>query len=112
MKQVIIVNKSLGMSQGKLAAQVAHASVCSFRKAKKEDQEEWLNNSYPKIVLQVETMEDLFDLKERADKKDLPTALIVDEGRTEIQKDSVTTLGIGPALVEDIDEITGDLRLL
>ena len=112
MKQVIIVNKSLGMSQGKLAAQVAHAAVCAFRKADPIKRNNWLTHSYPKIVLQVETMQDLFDLKEQADKKDLPTALIVDEGRTEIPGDSVTTLGIGPAEAEEIDSITGELRLL
>lgn len=112
MKQVIIVNKSLGMSQGKLAAQVAHASVCAFRKANFVEKQEWLHNSYPKIVLQVESMEDLINLKEEADKKDLPTALIIDEGRTEIPGNSVTTLGIGPADSEEINSITGNLRLL
>ena len=112
MKQVIIVNKSLGMSQGKIAAQVAHASVCAFNKTNEYDQDIWLKNSYPKIVLQVETMEDLFELKEVADKLDLPTALIVDEGRTEIPGNSVTTLGIGPAEVDKIDMVTGELRLL
>lgn len=112
LKQVIIVNKSLGMSQGKIAAQVAHGSVMSFLKANLQDQKEWLNNGYSKIVLQVESVSDLVNLKELADKKGFPTAMIIDEGMTEVNKDSITVLGIGPADSERIDEITGDLRLL
>ena len=111
-KQVIVVNKSLGMSQGKVAAQVAHASILSMFEAPEGIVCGWLNNSYPKIVLQVETTQDLFALQEKANELKLPSALVIDEGRTEISNGSITCLGIGPATKELIDEVTGKLRLL
>ena len=111
-KQVIVVNKSLGMSQGKLAAQVAHASILSMFEAPEGIVCGWLDNSYPKIVLQVETTQDLFDLQEKANELKLPSALVIDEGRTELSNGSITCLGIGPATKELIDEVTGKLRLL
>ena len=111
-KQVIVVNKSLGMSQGKLAAQVAHASILSMFEAPEGIVCGWLDNSYPKIVLQVESTQDLLDLQERANELNLPSALVIDEGRTELSNGSITCLGIGPATKELIDEVTGKLRLL
>ena len=53
-KQVIVVNKSLGMSQGKLAAQVAHASVLSLLNAPEGLAAGWLDNSYPKNVISLD----------------------------------------------------------
>lgn len=111
-KQVIVVNKSLGMSQGKLAAQVAHASILSLFEASEDIAAGWLDNSYPKIVLQVESTQDLLDLQEKANELNLPSALVIDEGRTELSNGSITCLGIGPMTKEVIDEVTGDLRLL
>lgn len=111
-KQVIVVNKSLGMSQGKLAAQVAHASILSMFEAPEGIVCGWLDNSYPKIVLQVESTQDLLDLQEKANELNLPSALVIDEGRTELSNGSITCLGIGPSTKELIDEITGKLRLL
>lgn len=111
-KQVIVVNKSLGMSQGKLAAQVAHASILSMFEAPEGIVCGWLDNSYPKIVLQVETTQDLFALQEKANELKLPSALVIDEGRTKLSNGSITCLGIGPSTKELIDEVTGKLRLL
>ena len=111
-KQVIVVNKSLGMSQGKLAAQVAHASILSMFEAPEGIVCGWLDNSYPKIVLQVESTQDLLDLQEKANELNLPSSLVIDEGRTELSNGSITCLGIGPSTKELIDEVTGKLRLL
>lgn len=111
-KQVIVVNKSLGMSQGKLAAQVAHASTLSLLQSNDSVACGWLANSYPKIVLQVESTQDLLNLYNKAKDAKLPAALVIDEGRTEVINGSITCLGIGPETKNLIDEITGDLRLL
>ena len=111
-KQVIVVNKSLGMSQGKLAAQVDHASILSMLEANEGVVCGWLDNSYPKIVLQVETTQDLLDLQEKANDLNIPSALVIDEGRTELSNGAITCLGIGPSTKAIIDEVTGELRLL
>ena len=111
-KQVIVVNAGLNMSNGKTAAQVAHASVLSMLEAKEAFVAAWLDNSYPKIVLKVDSGSDLLALKSKCQDAKIPCALVIDEGRTEISNGSITCLGIGPSTKELIDEVTGKLKLL
>ena len=111
-KQVIVVNAGLNMSNGKTAAQVAHASVLSMLETKEAFVAAWLDNSYPKIVLKVDSGSDLLALQSKCQDAKIPCALVIDEGRTELSNGSITCLGIGPATKELIDEVTGKLRLL
>lgn len=110
-KQVIIVNKGLGMSAGKMAAQVAHASVGAFERAKHDDIARWHEFGVTKIVLQADDAEALTALKAKAKAEKLPHFLVADAGRTEIEAGSITALGIGPAPDSDVDKVTGDLKL-
>ncbi len=64
MKQVIIVNESLKLPRGKLAAQVAHASVASFLMASPANPQAWLNVGMPKVVLAVDDEQEMLDLCE------------------------------------------------
>jgi len=109
LKQVIVVREDLKLSPGKMAAQVAHASVLaaegSFYK------ERWLNEQ-KKVVLKCNTLEELLHIFESAKNKNLPTALIRDAGHTEIPENTITCVGIGPAPSDEIDRITGHLKLL
>jgi PTH2 family peptidyl-tRNA hydrolase len=112
-KQVIVVNGALTMSAGKLAAQVAHAAVggvwdCDDRP---DVMRSWLRGGTTKIVLRAASAEALGILCGLAEEADLPNALVVDEGRTEIPPGSVTCLAIGPAEEEAINKITGNLPL-
>jgi len=114
-KQVIIVRSDLKMSKGKLAAQVAHASVTAAEVARVRYREWWTTwflQGQKKVVLKVSTLDDLLKIKKMADQEDLPTALIQDRGLTELPPGTITTLGIGPAPAERIDKITGSLPLL
>lgn len=83
-KQCIIVRKDIKLSPGKLAAQVAHGSVTSLDFADIRDIKIWKKTGQKKVVLQTNTLEDLFILKEEARKRKLPTSLITDAGKTEI----------------------------
>ncbi|MBN2014506.1 MAG: peptidyl-tRNA hydrolase [Candidatus Altiarchaeota archaeon] len=110
MKQVIVVRKDLRLSKGKLAAQVAHAAVEAAEKSKWR--KEWMRDMQKKSVLGCSNLEELMGIYEEAKKTGLPVSLISDAGRTEIPPGTVTCVGIGPAPEEDIDKITGKLKLL
>ena len=114
-KQVIVVRQDLKMGKGKLASQVAHASLCAFlesQKYKKKLVNLWLNRGMKKVVLKVSSRDELYALYKKSISKDLPCCLIRDAGRTQINAGEETALGIGPYYEKDIDEITQHLKLL
>ncbi len=111
-KQCIVIRDDLKLSKGKLAVQVAHAAVSASEWADRRTLDKWKEGGQKKVVLRVATIKDLFHLKEVARRQGLPTAMIQDAGLTEIEPGTVTVLGIGPAKIEDIDKITGNLKLL
>lgn len=111
-KQVIVVNETLKLPRGKLAAQVAHASIAAFLEADAEAQQSWLAGGMPKVVLQGQNETELRQLEQAAQGRGLPVCLITDAGRTVLPAGTVTCLGLGPAPVEAIDALTGGLKLL
>lgn len=102
----------LHLGKGKLAAQVAHASVESFLKTPEKDRKKWLDENQKKVVLKVENEENLLKIYEKAKRAGLPSVLICDAGLTQIPPGTKTTVGIGPAEEEILDKITGELALL
>ena len=111
MKQAIVLNSSLKMGKGKAAAQCAHASLDAFLKTPKKTREEWLSTGMEKVVLKVSTKKELLELYAYAKQNKLSCSLIRDAGRTQIPAGSITALAIGPAEEQEIDEITGNLKL-
>lgn len=112
MKQVIVVNESLVLPAGKLAAQVAHAAVAAFLKADRAAQEAWLNQGMPKIVVAARSEAQLRELEKQAAQADIPVAAIHDAGRTVVTAGTLTCIGLGPATPAEIDKITAALPLL
>ena len=112
MKQVIVVNQALGLPAGKLAAQVAHAAVGAFLRARREAQIGWLEAGMPKIVVRCASESELLAIEAKAEKAGLATALIRDAGRTVVQAGTPTCVGIGPDAAAAIDPITGGLPLV
>lgn len=111
-KQCIIIRDDLKLSKGKLAVQVAHAAVSASEWADRSTLEKWKDGGQKKVVLRVDTVRDLFELKETARRQDIPTALITDAGLTQVPPGTVTVLGIGPARADELDKITGSLKLV
>ena len=136
-KQVIVMRTDLMMTKGKMIAQGAHASmkvllddayktpiksltadptqrkVMLYGLWANEDTRVWLEGSFAKICVRVESKEELLDIVKKAEEAELPTALIVDSGKTMFHGvPTETCCAIGPAKAEDIDKITGHLRLL
>jgi PTH2 family peptidyl-tRNA hydrolase len=113
-KQVIAMRVDLGMSKGKIAAQVGHAAVSATEEARKRYPswwKAWLKEGQCKIAVKVESEEELLELERQARELGLPYALICDRGLTELPPNTVTCLGIGPAPSEKVDKITGKLAL-
>lgn len=112
MKQVIVVDESLNLPKGKLAAQVAHASIGVFIDAAAEARKAWLECGMPKIVLQCSSEEELRKLETAAQDGNIPANLVRDAGRTVVAADTVTCIGLDPADDSILDSITGHLKLL
>jgi PTH2 family peptidyl-tRNA hydrolase len=113
-KLVVVVRSDLGMSTGKMSAQVAHAAVSCALDAKARKPKwfsAWYGEGQRKVVVKVDGKEELVRLKEMAARAGLPFALISDAGLTELPPNTTTCLGIGPAPENEVDRITGSLPL-
>ena len=139
-KQVIVFRYDLlkTLRKGKIAAQVAHASLGALLNMSKRSSEteiygtdkhtyktitfnykdgdsvlsKWLDGIFTKICVYVENEEELLSIYNQAKEANLPCALITDAGNTEFHGVPTNTcVGIGPAYSEDIDKITGNLKL-
>jgi len=103
------------MGKGKLAAQAAHASLSAAEIAsdsRAEWYDDWKVEGQKKVVLKVGSKPELDELLRLAKRARLPAALVQDRGLTQLEPGTVTCLGIGPAPDEDVDRITGKLKLL
>jgi PTH2 family peptidyl-tRNA hydrolase len=113
-KQVIVVRAELDLSRGKWCAQAAHASVMAAEEARKRHRlwyRKWLEGGQKKVILQVPSLKELQLLKALAEKMEMPSAMVVDYGLTEVAPGTVTCVGFGPAPGEAVDRITGSLPL-
>ena len=114
-KLVVLVRNDVKMGKGKIAAQVAHAAVdCALHSEKKDKKsfDAWYSSGQAKVVLKVDSMEQLSEYMTLARSQGLHTSVIVDAGRTQIEPGTVTCMGIGPAPVSALDKVTGDLKML
>jgi PTH2 family peptidyl-tRNA hydrolase len=114
-KQVIVVRTDLKMGVGKKCAQSCHASVSAsdlVRKKNKLIWKQWKNTGQKKVVLKINTIDDIRHIIIQLEKKKIEYFLVKDAGLTQLKPGTITALGIGPALSSEIDEITGDLKLL
>ncbi len=111
-KQIIIVRKDLKMGKGKLASQVAHASLEAYKRVDEKIREEWEREGAKKVVLKVEGLKEMMDLKRELERAGIPCVVIRDAGRTQLRTGTVTSLGIGPVEENKIDKITKKLKLL
>ncbi len=110
-KQCIILRDDLKLSKGKAAVQTAHAALLSYERAPLPDRRRWKSQGQKKVVLKVPSLSALYKLRDEAEQRNLPAAIVEDAGLTEIPPGTVTALGIGPARTEEIDKLTKDLAL-
>jgi PTH2 family peptidyl-tRNA hydrolase len=111
-KQVILVRTDLKLPKGKLAVQVAHASVEAVHRADKDIVKYWRSEGMKKVVLKVADLQELYAYEQEARKLNMTTAVITDAGHTTVAPGTTTCVAIGPDVEEKIDRITGKLKIL
>ena len=106
----------LNMRKGKMVAQGAHAAVQSYNMVTGWDDKtvcEWNSTGHTKVCLQIDSEAALLSLWQAVQDASLAGFLVLDEGRTEFNNvPTYTCLAVGPANAEEIDKITGKLKLL
>lgn len=73
---------------------------------------QWENIGQPKVVVKVNSEEELLAIAAASREKGLVTSIIRDAGRTQIAPGSKTVLGVGPGCADTIDQVTQHLKLL
>mgnify|MGYP006270338533 CR=1 FL=1 len=111
-KQVIVVRNDLSLPKGKLAAQVAHASVLAMRNSSDDVVKEWLREGGKKVVVRCADKAALFQLQHDAKRAGLAASVVKDAGHTVVKPGTVTALGVGPGRNGAVDRVTGSLSLL
>ncbi|MFB6223856.1 MAG: peptidyl-tRNA hydrolase Pth2 [Haloarcula sp.] len=111
MKQAIVARADIDMGEGKLAAQVAHASLSAYEEAGRKPRNAWKGAGQKKVVLKATGESELFELADVAEREGLPHAVVRDAGHTQLDPGTVTALAVGPAEDELVDRVTGDLPL-
>ncbi len=136
-KQIIIIRKDLKMKPGKMAAQVAHASMAAILNhgfySETDDSlkfnlnikgfpndhidadaiKDWLTGSFTKICLYVEDEQQLIDIHQKAIEANLLTSMIIDNGLTAFNHvKTKTCVALGPASAERLAPLTSNLKLV
>ena len=134
-KQVILMRTDLKMPKGKMVAQGAHAAMGAITQLFVQHPESmvgsdkrvryhmtldgegpihtWLADKFTKVCVGVDSEEELMKRYEQAKEAGLQACYIEDDGRTCFDGvKTATCCAIGPAWPEDVDKITGDLKLL
>jgi PTH2 family peptidyl-tRNA hydrolase len=134
------MRKDLNMRKGKMVAQGAHASLAVvLEHAQRPDMKgdcvvldlydstvelrdryrteyplgTWLKGSFTKVCVSVDSEDELLAIAATARLKGIPSVVITDNGLTEFNGvPTKTCCGIGPWWSDEIDEITGHLKLL
>lgn len=99
----IFANRGLGMSAGKIAAQVAHGAVRAYELSDKKLIADWnLGGHYTKLVMLARNNDHIRNIQKYVEDRGYKTALIIDEGLTEIEPHQPTALGV--EIVDKEDE--------
>ena len=66
----------------------------------------------PKVCLKCSSLQQMKEIKQQADEYNIPTVLIHDAGRTQVEPGTATVLCVGPHKADIVDKVTGHLKLL
>ena len=96
----IVVNRGLKMSKGKLGSQIVHGVIPMIERLNKDKNKEYLlwKNSGEKVVIVGGNEHEMINLLERYEGgKEYFCYDVIDEGRTEVRRNSMTLLVFNPS---------------
>lgn len=118
-KMVIVMRKDLQMTKGKYVAQGSHASLgvvnwieYNGTESHKEILNTWFDETFVKVTVYVESLDELYTIYHLAKEKELPVRLITDNGLTMFNGMKTDTCLAILGEREKVDEVTGHLKLL
>lgn len=120
-KQVIVWRHDLQCRLGKKMAQAGHAALADLSNSMREHMDDegnvsfkltpeqfaWYKGDFRKIVLRVNSENDLMVIYNKAKELGINVEMIIDAGFTEWDVPTKTCLAIGPDEDEKIDAVTG-----
>ncbi|KAH8120540.1 peptidyl-tRNA hydrolase PTH2-domain-containing protein [Phellopilus nigrolimitatus] len=114
-KLVLVVRTDLKLSPGDISTQCANATLACYKALVSKNPQlvrHWEVTGQAKIALKGTSDDQLLELEAIAKSLNLCARAVHDESLTKNAEGSQTVLGIGPAPVEFINQVTGKLRLL
>ena len=113
-KLTVIVRSDLKMGKGKIAGQVGHACTSLlYYNSEHPNIKQWFEEfNQTKVVLKVDSEEKLLDIISELEKLEIIHYGIRDAGKTQIEPETLTCVGIMPTASKKLDALTGDLKLL
>lgn len=108
------MRKDLKMPRGKEIAQGAHASMkATLLHLEDPRVKEWLSGNFTKIAVGVSSEEELQAVYNQAKEAGLIAEIIIDSGLTVFKGiPTMTCIAIGPDTHENLQPVTGELKLL
>ncbi|KAJ9546137.1 hypothetical protein OSB04_025844 [Centaurea solstitialis] len=131
-KMVLVVRNDLKMGKGKIAAQCSHATLGLYKKILHRAPKalnRWEMCGQVKVVVKIESEDDMLVLQEKAKAMAIPTHIVIDAGRTQIAPSELSSVLLGNYLIflyfpdsktvmavlgpaDMVDDVTGGLKLL
>lgn len=114
-KMILAVRMDIKMEKGKIAAQCAHAALAAYKSARKLTPKfvrQWERRGQAKVAVKCPDEETMLALENKAKELGIAARSIIDAGRTQIAPNTRTVLGLGPAPVSLMNQLTGHLKLL
>lgn len=111
---IIVMRTDLNMRKGKMVSQGSHAAVKAVvENLDQPAMQKWLGMRFTKITVGVDSQRELERVVAEAQARNLITATIIDDGKTEFKGvPTMTCAVVGPATHEELEPVTGNLKLL
>ena len=121
-KQVIIVRKDLNLRKTELASQVATASMGFLLENNESERNDeinvklsreevmWLNGSFEKVIVGVDSEQDLRDLMFKAEMEGIGVYPVLSRLRNKFDDTTITCAALGPDDSNIIGHVTGHLK--